>query len=178
MKCRNYGQRNYHNYGLLVAVLVFFLTITYVYIKKLPVKTTIGSYQLQIAATSKERAKGFQGVHHIPKRTGILFVYPIPTKAIYWMYRCYTGIDIVFLDINGKVQGITSAMPTTDKKLPPEQYPRYTVYGPIDAHKITHTSLPKTAYVIEVPLGEGVDFSKTSAHLVPHSIKTLGINAS
>ena len=140
-------------------------------------KIKVGQYWLQLATTPQSRSKGLQGVKSIDKHTGMLFVYPTPTKAVYWMYGCYAGMDIVFLDKNGRVQGMSSATPPNTRELPPEQCLRYTVYGSMSADQVRHTTMPQTAYVIEVPLGDGINFGKTSAHLVPSIVATAKIKA-
>ena len=149
----------------------------YAFTKQPPTKITVGPYQLKLATTPESRAKGLQGIRRIPKNTGMLFIYPIPTEAIYWMYGCYTGMDIVFLDINSKVQGVLSAIPPTDRSLLPEQYPRYTAFGSMRTNQVRYTTLPKTAYVVEVPLGDGAHFIKNSAHLITSVIATAKIKA-
>jgi len=92
------------------------------------------------------------------------------------MYGCYTSMDTVFLDINGKIQGISSAIQPIPRELP-EQYIRYTVHGPMGANQAKYVKLPKTAYVVEVPLGDGIHFVKTSVHLIPQAIAAARIKA-
>lgn len=164
----------------IIRVLIAILGLTGVqqsYAKQTLTKIKVGQYWLQLAITPQGRTRGLQGVRRISKHTGMLFIYPTPTKAIYWMYRCYTGMDIIFLDKNGRVQGISSATPPSTRELPPEQCLRYTVHGSMSADQVRYTTLPQTAYVVEVPLGDGINFGKTSAHLVPFVVATAKIKA-
>jgi uncharacterized membrane protein (UPF0127 family) len=158
-------------------IVILSLIRQYGYTKPSHKVITVGSYRLQVAVTPQSREIGLQGVKHIPTHTGMLFVYPVPTKAIYWMYRCYTAMDIVFLDTQGNVQGITPAMPPITKELSPDQCLRYTVNGFIKANQVKYTKLPKTAYVVELRLGEGINFAKTCACLIPQTIAKAKINA-
>jgi uncharacterized membrane protein (UPF0127 family) len=140
-------------------------------------KIKIGQYWLQLATTPQSRTKGLQGVKNIDKHNGMLFVYPTPTKAVYWMYRCYTSMDIIFLDKSGRVQGISSATPPNARELPPEQCLKYTIHGSMSTDQVRYITLPQTTYVVEVPLGEGTGFGKTSAYLVPSIVAAAKIKA-
>ena len=162
-------------YRVLIAFLVSIVNYSYPVLSSTII--AIGPYQLKIAATPQNRIQGLQGVRHIPKNTGMLFVYPDPTKAVYWMYGCYTAMDIIFLDVTGKVQSIIPAMPPNARGLLPEQYTRYTANGPMSANQAKYATLPKTAYVVEVALGEGINFAKTNTRLIPKAIAKAGINA-
>jgi len=166
-----------HQISLATIVISSLVDGQQIYAAQLPTKITVGQYQLRLATNPQSRSQGLQGVKHISKYQGMLFVYPKPTKAIYWMYGCYTGMDIIFLDINGKIQGMSSAIPPTIKNSLPEQCLRYTIRGPMSASQTRYTSLPKTTYVVEVPLGDGHNFVKTSAHLIPYAIATAKIEA-
>lgn len=174
---RKHGQFVRHARLVVVGVLGYLYIAHCSCTKSSLPKLTVGLYQLQVAATPQSRGKGLQGVRHIPRCTGMLFIYPTPTRAVYWMYKCYTPMDIVFLDINGNVQGVVPAMPPTTQETAPEQVVRYTTSGPMKTNLVQNAALHQTAYVVEVPLCEGAHFAQTSAHLVPRAVMTAGIIA-
>ena len=56
----------------------------------------------QLAVTETERTQGFTGVS--PKAdNGMLFVYPLPARARFWMKDTPADLDIAFLDREGRV---------------------------------------------------------------------------
>lgn len=56
----------------------------------------------QLAVTETERTQGFTGVTP-GKDQGMLFVYPVPAKARFWMKDTPSDLDIAFLDREGRV---------------------------------------------------------------------------
>ena len=56
----------------------------------------------QLAVTESERTQGFTGVS--PQAdNGMLFVYPLPAQARFWMKDTPSDLDIAFLDREGRL---------------------------------------------------------------------------
>jgi uncharacterized protein len=62
--------------------------------------TNTGSYafQLEIANTEAERAKGLMFRRSLGERSGMLFVFPSERHLNFWMQETYISLDIIFLD--------------------------------------------------------------------------------
>lgn len=56
----------------------------------------------QLAVTETERTQGFTGVSPQADR-GMLFVYPLPDRARFWMKDTPADLDIAFLDREGRI---------------------------------------------------------------------------
>jgi hypothetical protein len=61
----------------------------------------------QLAVTETERTQGFTGVSPQADR-GMLFVYPLPARARFWMKDTPADLDIAFLDREGRILQIRS----------------------------------------------------------------------
>jgi uncharacterized membrane protein (UPF0127 family) len=59
------------------------------------------------------RARGFMGRAEIGHDEALLFVYATKDARSFWMRSCLTPIDILFLDDDGVVQGVSTATPVS-----------------------------------------------------------------
>lgn len=81
-------------------------------------------FKLEIADEPAELIKGLSNRESLPKDYGLLFVFPETGKHGFWMKDMKFPIDIVWLDENKEVIGIT-------KNLKPNSYPQV-FYPPKD----------------------------------------------
>ena len=56
------------------------------------------AFDVTLADTPEKRAFGLLHVEHLPKRSGILFIYPREAKGTFWMKNTLTPFDILFFD--------------------------------------------------------------------------------
>ena len=61
---------------------------------------------IYVADTIEAQVQGLQGVLKLPYNSGMLFVYPEPTYASFWMYNTFIDLDIAFIDDNYNVLSI------------------------------------------------------------------------
>ncbi len=66
------------------------------------------SFQVRIADDPSERAEGLMHVAHLPRREGMLFVYPHPQPASFWMKNTLISLDILFFDQTGRLLNLHS----------------------------------------------------------------------
>jgi hypothetical protein len=99
-------------------------------------KITINNkaFDLEIADTKEKMDKGLSGRASLATSTGLLFVFDKPGVYSFWMKEMNFPIDIIWLDKNKKILGVT-------KNLSPSSYPQV-FYSPTS-----------TSYALEVNTG-------------------------
>lgn len=98
--------------------------------------------RVELARSGAERARGLSGRDSLPEGTGMLFVFPQDGAYGFWMKDMRFAIDMLWLDVSGKVVHIV-------ERAAPESYPR--------------SFLPENParYVLEVPAGFAERFGIT-----------------
>ena len=64
------------------------------------------SFDVTLADTPKKRALGLMHVEHLPKRSGMLFIYPSEAKVAFWMKNTLISLDMLFFDASGTMTGM------------------------------------------------------------------------
>ena len=60
-------------------------------------------FNVELAVTPKERAKGLMFRAELPARSGMLFVFDPPQPVVFWMKNTLIPLDIIFADRSGVV---------------------------------------------------------------------------
>lgn len=98
--------------------------------KRIPIK-------LEVADDAAERELGLMYRQELPKRTGMLFVFPDEKPRSFWMKNTYLSLDLLFVNSAGKVLDIIeNAVPLSEKNL---------------------TGKGAVKYVIELPAGSSAE---------------------
>jgi uncharacterized membrane protein (UPF0127 family) len=77
-------------------------------------------FEVEIADTSEERARGLMNRESLGENSGMLFVYDEEENRSFWMKNTFIPLDIMFLDSNFEVINIEKADPepnTSDDNL-------------------------------------------------------------
>jgi uncharacterized protein len=67
-----------------------------------------GVVKVEIAATPDTRELGLMYRNHLDDDAGMLFIFPAPNTAQFWMKNTVLPLDMLFADSNSKVLGIVA----------------------------------------------------------------------
>ncbi|MBF9047107.1 DUF192 domain-containing protein [Rhodobacterales bacterium LSUCC0031] len=63
-------------------------------------------FRVAVADTPASRAEGLMFVRHLPRMSGMLFVYERPQAVSFWMENTLIPLDMIFADETGTVQHV------------------------------------------------------------------------
>lgn len=77
------------------------------------------AFNVEVADTPDLRARGLMHVDYMPSQQGMLFVFPAPQVAIFWMKNTLIPLDMIFAAEDGTVRHIHSnAVPHDETPIP------------------------------------------------------------
>ena len=85
---------------------------------------------MELAVTLEQRAKGLMGREHLGDREGMLFIFEVEGLHRFWMKGMEIPLDMVWIDADGIVVGVTANVPPAPKETSPKLYspPRQILY--------------------------------------------------
>lgn len=75
-----------------------------------PITVGPATFQVEMARTDQERARGLMFRRELPHDQGMLFVQP-PGPATFWMKNTYIPLDLLYFDADGRLLQIVAEAP-------------------------------------------------------------------
>lgn len=94
--------------------------------------------RVELAKTNAEREYGLMGRTSLPQGRGMLFIHDETGRYPYWMYDCFIGLDILWMDAGHKIVEMSADTPPCKGKA--KSCPSY------GGHE-------NALYVLELPVG-------------------------
>lgn len=93
------------------------------------VKMQIGNqtYELEVATTSGTRERGLMHRDSMPSDHGMIFVFPEEQQLRFWMKHTRIGLDIVYVNAEGKVVSVAQMQPFDEKGVPSDGPAKYAI---------------------------------------------------
>ena len=79
------------------------------------------SFEVEIAKTSQQRARGLMGRTSLAVNRGMLFLFPADTESSFWMKDTPIALDLIFINADGLIVDlIENAEPLSETLLTPD----------------------------------------------------------
>jgi uncharacterized membrane protein (UPF0127 family) len=80
---------------------------------KVTAKGRTHSYRAEVARTPEQQAQGLMYRTKMARDAGMIFLFPQPRMASFWMANTYLPLDIIFISPDGKVINVGEGVPLT-----------------------------------------------------------------
>lgn len=65
-------------------------------------------YRVEVAETAGQQAHGMMFRTKVPPMTGMLFLFPAPRPASFWMENTLVSLDLLFIGADGRIRNIAA----------------------------------------------------------------------
>lgn len=77
------------------------------------------AFKVEIADDPSERSAGLMYRNFLPDDQGMLFIFPQQQQVGFWMRNTVLPLDIIFIDAEGRIQGIREGKPLSETTVTP-----------------------------------------------------------
>ncbi|MFN3750915.1 MAG: DUF192 domain-containing protein [Thiobacillus sp.] len=81
---------------------------------RLPLGIGKHAFQVEVAATPAERARGLMARTRLPADGGMLFVFETPGRHCFWMHNTPLPLSIAFIDAAGRIVSVADMAPHSE----------------------------------------------------------------
>lgn len=74
-------------------------------------------FTIELADTDATRGKGLMNRPHLPSAAGMLFAYPAPQRAQFWMANTLIPLDMIFAGPDGVILGVNENAVPLDRSV-------------------------------------------------------------
>ena len=71
-------------------------------------------YKAEVARTPEQQAQGLMYRRTMARDAGMLFPFPVPRMASFWMRNTYLPLDIIFISPQGRVVNVGEGVPLSE----------------------------------------------------------------
>ena len=97
---------------------------------RLPLRIGSHGFQVEVAATPRERERGLMGRSRLPENGGMLFVFDYAGRHCFWMRNTPLPLSIAFIDDAGRIANLADMQPHTETLHCPTSAMRYALEVP------------------------------------------------
>jgi uncharacterized membrane protein (UPF0127 family) len=101
-------------------------------------------FQLEVAVTEDQHARGLMFRESMPADHGMLFVFDTPGLYSFWMHNTLIPLDILFLDPSGKIVDIHTRKPKDETGMPPRAPAQFVIELNADTAKNLNLNIGDT----------------------------------
>ncbi len=80
-------------------------------------------FEVEIARTEEQQARGLMGRRYMPSERGMIFDYPQVQTVSMWMDNTFISLDILFIDAEGKIVRIAEKAEPLSRRFIPSGVP-------------------------------------------------------
>lgn len=96
--------------AICVLVLVFALSAAQAAVDPVPLRIQAAQgeqvFRIEIAATPEEQRRGLMFRQSLAEDAGMLFPFPQPRQAHFWMRNTFIALDLLFIAPDGRIESI------------------------------------------------------------------------
>lgn len=81
---------------------------------RVPIAIGKHTFQVEVAATPAERARGLMGRTGLPANGGMLFVFETADRHCFWMRNTPLPLSIAFIEASGRIVALADMAPHSD----------------------------------------------------------------
>ena len=108
---------------IIIAILIWRLFFYLPSTNFIDIKINNTNYKIELAKTISQKTKGLSQREKLCSNCGMLFIFGYETELPFWMKDTLIPLDMIWLDKNGKIVDIKTAIETNSTKIYRNQSP-------------------------------------------------------